>query len=325
MYRGDSQSLGAQSLQLRDVVVVFLNILFPYGHLLGAIIAISSVNCFASQLPGLQPITTEAEFAEVIHEVTDTLVGARQSTALGRGGSNWNFRLDLRWSEDSPEAFSFVNSPRDFEIDFFGGFARYPGVTRDIVTLAACHESGHILSGYPMIAGNSTAGEGQADYFAAHTCARAVWLKNGHQNALYANLSDPRAKLLCDRAWDTLSERNLCYRTIFTAEALLTVLYKMDKPTHPGLVAAVIGHPDPNQATAMNLDYPSEQCRLDSFVNGAICTGLFDLGHVPYLDTGWVENSPEDAALSARYSCGNQPGIYNGARPRCWFNSHFQN
>lgn len=54
----------------------------------------------------------------------------------------------------------------DCHVEMFGGFARYPGMTKGAMRKVALHEIGHHLGGYPFYPGESLSCEGQADYFA---------------------------------------------------------------------------------------------------------------------------------------------------------------
>ena len=59
-------------------------------------------------------------------------------------------------------------------VEMFGGFARYPGMTRNAMIAIACHEIGHHIGGAPYYTGDNLSVEGQADYFTTLSCMKKL-------------------------------------------------------------------------------------------------------------------------------------------------------
>jgi hypothetical protein len=205
----------------------------------------------------------------------------------------------------------------------YGGLARRKEITPDGFTIVVCHELGHHLGGYPFkgpvgaYPNAWAASEGQADYFATQTCARAVWWHDAQQNAWHRYTVDPLAKSYCDRALPTQMERDLCYRTSDAGQSLANLLNVLGDATHPVRYQNARSNLLVSQTYT---EHPDAQCRLETYLNGAICRRQFDTRIIPGLDiqlTGGSEIDEEKEA--AKFSCGERGAAYDGSRPRCWF------
>ncbi len=219
-----------------------------------------------------------------------------------------NLTLQASWS-DPLEHAGATKSGSEWIILVFGGLARDPMMTRDGYWMTLCHELGHLLGGYPM--GNSKlAYEGQADYFASQVCARTLWINDATENASIATSVEAKIIDRCHEAWAAEADRNLCAR-----------IFKAGQSFVDSLAAG------PNQASYDRRDtsvvklteggHPGSQCRLDTYAAGALCAKSWDFSRIPGLDhLGDPAAMEEEAAL---YSCFEG----GGARPACWFRSHF--
>lgn len=145
-----------------------------------------------------------------------------------------------------------------------GGFARrLAGL--DAVALAFCHELGHHLGGAPQDLSEDPvwrSAEGQADYWAASECLKEVFSK--HDNVgIVAHLDVPRAAAQrCDAAFPSPDESAICKRSAAAAQDLVRVF--------PAGAPLDFSTPDSSVAGSVVLDYPSAQCRLDTFLAGAL-------------------------------------------------------
>jgi len=198
-----------------------------------------------------------------------------------------------------------------------GVFTRIDGMNTDGVALLVCHELGHILGGAPMFNPDYTgfgsppnfnqpmSVEGQADYFAAAKCfkryARAT-------PSIDKMVSDPTVKNECAKASNLESEREICERTAMAGLTLLNGLvntrrYSGQTVTSPAFGASV------SSKLAVKLgrtieDHPDYQCRLETYLAGALCNVS------PDLPVSWF-------SFEQGYC---HDGIF-GARPGCWFSS----
>jgi hypothetical protein len=184
-------------------------------------------------------------------------------------------------------------------VNMYGGLARRPEVTPDGFAMVLCHELGHHMAGFPF-SRSWAANEGQSDYFASLSCARALWKDETKVNAEAAKTVAKVAKELCDDKWSFDSDRNLCYRTMNGAKSLATLLARGK--------AVSVGTPDPSEVSKTNKAHPAGQCRLDTYAQGAIC------------EADWDEESiPKTLKNSAKVTCTRADGFETGVRPLCWY------
>lgn len=203
------------------------------------------------------------------------------------------------WQDSTVNAYA-TRSGDAWEIHMFGGLARRSEITPDGFELVACHEMGHHLGGFPYVQ-SWAANEGQSDYFATLACARYLWSPQKALNALAIKKIPAYPKKLCDGSWSQQDDRDLCYRLALAGKSLADLLSggtaKFESPV-----------PSPKKDVSVtNNAHPSGQCRLDTYLAGAICGIEFDPNSVPTTERD-----------SAKVSC-LQSKAQKGFRPRCWF------
>lgn len=203
----------------------------------------------------------------------------------------------------------------------FGGLARRPELTQDGFTMVLCHEIGHHLGGFSFtdgllpFLGGWAANEGQADYYAAHVCARKFWRNEAEINATYRTKINSYAIDKCNSVWTEREEQDLCYRTLAAVESLATTM------------AAVSGkyfmpsfeHPDTRVVTKTEQKHPDVQCRMDTGLQAALCPVAFNDSLIPGRKTKGGRKGIEAEKEAARYSCTASGGFTVGLRPACWF------
>lgn len=180
-------------------------------------------------------------------------------------------------------------------VHMFGGLARRPEITPDGFLLVACHELGHHLGGFPYV-NEWAANEGQSDYFSTLSCAKTLWAKDSNSDSRKFIPAYP--KKLCDNSWKSQADRDLCYRIVLAGKSLADLL-----SSH----TAKFETPDQSQVDATDNQHPAGQCRLDTFIAGALCAVRFDDHSIPESE----ENSAMVSCLQSRKEI--------GFRPRCWF------
>jgi hypothetical protein len=77
--------------------------------------------------------------------------------------------------------------------------------------------------------------------------------------------------------------------------------------------------PATNVVTTTNHSHPAAQCRLDTYMAGAVCTTDYDKIVIPGKRENRGYNDREAEEQSALYSCTTQGQYTAGLRPRCWF------
>jgi hypothetical protein len=126
-----------------------------------------------------------------------------------------------------------------WEINAYGGLARFPGMTSDGYLLVLCHELGHHLGGAPLYAGADweASVEGQADYYSTMKCLKPMWGASASARIKKASI------------------------------ALATVLAKLERSR----VMPKPETPDKHVVTETYENHPAAQCRLDTYLAGLAC------------------------------------------------------
>ncbi len=236
----------------------------------------------------------ETEFNSVI----DRAVSYYSPLIQARGG---NLVIERLWSNPKVNA-SAHREGNDYIVTMYGGMARHPEATADSFALVLCHEFGHHLGGAPTYSGDVMASEGQADYFASSKCMRRV-LQDENNTSYIANLNVPSSVATrCQRSFPRdANEAAICQRTAMAAEALGKILAEGGQGSIPSILASdrsVVSY-------TLTEEYPGDQCRVDTYQNGANC-------RVDYTQ----DFDPRDPTVGA---CAQERGQYYGVRPLCWY------
>jgi hypothetical protein len=227
-----------------------------------------------------------------------------------------NLLVGRVWESDSVNAQASQNG-NNWIILVAGGIARAPEMTADGFALVMCHEMGHHIGGYPFAASTTWAtAEGQADYFATHSCARDLWRDD--DNSEYSAQVHPTAKAKCDTEWAYQNERELCYRVTQASQALADLLGALEDTT------VSYDTMDPSQVTSTYKGHPDAQCRLDTYLVGSLCNIEYDRDNIPgkfALIDLYSIYSEQEAALQTCARASHDLGVYGvneAYRPRCW-------
>ncbi len=228
------------------------------------------------------------------------------------------FIVDRLWEDPTVNAMTGRLSKLWF-LFFYGGLARRPEITKDGFQLVVCHELGHLLAGYPYkktILGRLSWSslEGEADYFATHSCLRDLWAKDFEENKTHAASVDTYAKSICNSAWSKTEERELCYR-ISNASQSVANLFARNSKTQPKFDT-----PDYSRVSKTFKKHPVAQCRLDTYLSGASCVTEFNPKKIPgqkYVP--WLSSQKKAEKEAALVSCHQAQGEDLGVRPECWF------
>jgi hypothetical protein len=165
------------------------------------------------------------------------------------------------------------------------------------MSLVVCHELGHVLGGIPTYKGRAAANEGQSDYYATLACSRNLWLGK--------NLAEPEeldsfVKANCDKQHRTRAAQLTCYRGMDAGLHLAKLL------SFGGQVS--YSTPDRSVVRQTSNTHPAAQCRLDTYVAGALC------------QKSWQNSSiPKERIEQAQFSCLYNDNYLTGMRPTCWF------
>ena len=217
------------------------------------------------------------------------------------------------WEDEKVNAAAGQNDDHWY-VKVYGGLARRPEVTEDGLLLALCHELGHHLGGYP--AAYKLSAEGQSDFFSTLSCGRLLFEDELETNSRYRNIIPEFPKDLCDDSWASEEQQNLCYRLMMAGKSLAMVFaVKKD-------ITIDFSETDLTKVSYTRSGHPNPQCRLDTFMAGALCTADFD----PFIIPGKNKRhkAKQRETESAKYVCSILNEDTVGLRPRCWFKSKFE-
>jgi hypothetical protein len=259
---------------------------------------------FPSSMQRLNSGIDEVKFHSLIREIE-----AIYTPIVARLGANLVIESD--WSSIESNAYADQEGTQ-WKLMVSGGLARRPEITPDGFSLILCHELGHHLGGYPFGTYGWDAAEGQADYFASFVCARKIWLDELEVNAR-ARLTTPTAvKERCNQVWSDQKDQDLCYRIALAGKSAADFLAAVERSQ-----GVYFDKPDPQVVAETIVFHPSAQCRLDTYVNGALCHNDYVDSVVPGLDHPLGQNSLEAEFQASLMSCSEMDG--HAIRPKCWF------
>ena len=243
-------------------------------------------------------------------------------------------RLKILRNWMSPEVNAGASRSPDgktWMLHMFGGMARHPEMTNEGFLLVACHEMGHHLGLSPHYPGDAMASEGQADYYATLKCMRrtlALFKTAGQTRGLVRTaprLATEACKRFQQKSFDGTDDGvAVCLRSHAAASTLGQILGEiindaLQKAGRKTLPIPKLSTPDLTVVRKTIVDdYPSPQCRLDTYSAGALCP----IGVNTPLD---AENPNSGVCLnptSGAEGAGSQDSIIDklGARPPCWYN-----
>jgi hypothetical protein len=233
----------------------------------------------------------EAEFNKVI----DTVEKIYKPVVAAQGKV---LQINRLWTNTTVNA-NASQSGNKYVLNMYGGLARHETVTMDGFALVVCHELGHHLGGAPK--GGWASIEGQSDYYASLKCLRKVFADPSASAFTRVREIDPVAEKACDAAYANPDEQAVCLRAAMAAKSVSYLF----KALHNDAVAPSFDTPDASVVTTMFTDHPATQCRMDTYLAGALCA------------------QPVDAPLSntnpAIGTCTRAAGFTVGFRPLCWY------
>lgn len=218
-----------------------------------------------------------------------------------------------------------IRQDREWRVEIGLNLVQPGRTTPDVAAFLLCHETGHALGGFPFKGGPAqarqveglkeghyatvSATEGQADYFATKECLPRLWAGETALNATFRSVATPFMKTQCDAVWTTTAEQDVCYRGAVTAEAVGRWYAPQE--------SLRVDTPDKTVVPGLS-DGRSNQCRVDTYFQGALCRTKFRGTTIPGLIEPYeqvLNISPAVEAAAAPDSC--TEGV--GSRPLCWF------
>jgi hypothetical protein len=145
-----------------------------------------------------------------------------------------------------------------------------------------------------------------------------MWKDEPELNAKFKAKVLPFAQKVCDTNYAAQADRNICYRSSVAGLSLATLLAKLRESPAPKFET-----PDPTIVESTFEDHPEAQCRLDTYLAGAVCTVPFDKSIIPAKKLS-DKFGPKAEKEAGRYSCLARDGWVTAQRPRCWFKPQFE-
>lgn len=270
--------------------------------------------------PNLKPTSlkdanlNEAEFNKIIQNISSVY-----SPIINQVGGK--LKMIGEWKNEKPNAAASQMFGA-WNVKISGGLARRPELTPDGFSLILCHELGHHLGGFTIAPAAGPGGgawasnEGQSDYFATHVCAKRIWGDDLDRNSKFREFATQKIVKQCNSVYAETREQDLCYRILAAAESVAnTMAVLMNKPLPD------FDTPDTTVVGETSHKHPMPQCRMDTSLQGALCTQIFNDKIIPGKNAEGGGGSINAEREAASFSCMSVSGFQLGLRPSCWFKS----
>jgi len=235
-----------------------------------------------------------------------------------------DLRINNNWKDDRVNAFAkrpFFT--KIYQVEVWGGLARHKETTVDGLITVLCHELGHHIGGSPkntFFLNRWASVEGQSDYWATAKCTKRVYaefdnvalLKKRYSKFKNKKLSKRRriknylnttAAQACNSVYDGMDERALCLRSAMGGYSTARLLASISKKELPEFET-----PSKSKVAKTISTHPEPQCRLDTYLRGALCDLSMD-------DVVSQSNPNKNLCNRFKTNNGNQAGV----RTRCWY------
>lgn len=282
------------------------------------------------------------------HQILDKIENI-YSPLVEKASQGLPFVLHRDWDSDIENAKAGRMS-KEWELFAYGGFARNKIVDKDTFALLMCHEVGHLVGGLPKIMPTwystdyepGNAAEGQSDYFATSKCMKRLFEKENNQ-AVIGRLNIPEEiKNKCLEVYGNSNRALICQRSAMAALKLTKFFSdgkvasfrerRSDDEEMPITMTNINVHtPDLLKVEYTNYEeYPSVQCRFDTFFAGALCDKDSFL-EPTYLNVLGPDANTWRSDFFDHYTriemedvhqgyCSRAEGYKLGVRPLCWYN-----
>ncbi len=198
---------------------------------------------------------SEQDYQEVISEFQSQYMQA----VIAKTGLP--FLIPNEWASPYFAAFA-IKRESYMQISLWGGLARAQGVTKPMLAAVLCHELGHILGGEPLqtIPGSDWAStEGQSDFFAAKVCLPEYFHR--HPEAVSLTSVDSKILHICGDHVD-------CERV---AQVGFELVKMFQTYSYREFIPVRLDAAEKAATELVRNTYPSDQCRLDTYLEGARC------------------------------------------------------
>jgi hypothetical protein len=208
--------------------------------------------------------------------------------------------IQRNWTDGTVNAYA-SRSGKTWNVAMFGGLARHETVTSDGFALVVCHELGHHIGGAPKIRSNPWASnEGQSDKFSSLNCL-IRYLEFDDNIAIVSQMNIPEYVVkVCEQAHPNIQDAAICKRSAMAGKSVGDLFVALS-----GGAKIDFSTPDRNVVSRTNDAHPASQCRLDTYLAGAVCE----------VDR-YSDVNDTDVNIG---SCTARNGQTTGFRSLCWY------
>ena len=175
------------------------------------------------------------------------------------------------WVKPYFTAWANREKENEYTLNFWGGFARIPGMNDEAFAITACHELGHVVGGTPRIKIKEflwSSSEGQSDYYATSVCMKNYFkfVNRTKKLTIPKELSET-AFTLCRTAYSNDLDFLICLNTNKGIEGFASMLEHLSQYKEE----LSIETPTKKQVKVTTFDsYPDTQCRIDTLFQGSL-------------------------------------------------------
>ena len=199
------------------------------------------------------------------------------------------------WEDNTVNAYASQQGKR-WIVEVMGGLARRNEITLDALAIVTCHELGHHLGGYPTYPREWASAEGNSDYYSTQACIKKVF-NNDYENKKAFDSASIEAKEVCQATTNANYFR--CVRAVEASWRLTSLFASANEMPDPLT-------PDDIPVYRTETSYPkTTQCRLDTYIAGAICTKKWNDLKIPRYkrDLDYISCTLKNKELGVRPSC----------------------
>lgn len=189
-----------------------------------------------------------------------------------------NQHVDLSWNYDWAQNYIGAGSKvyeGKFSVMLYGGYVRAKGSTFELIAVTLCHEIGHYVGGSPRQRLTDknveewSSSEGQSDWFAAKDCLPLVFqeFKKTRPERLTIQLTSSEKAICLNELSAQSSEQCQWIMSAGLNFARFARHYSESETPQLFLEKSATERPD----TTLHSRYPTLQCRLDTYRQGALC------------------------------------------------------
>lgn len=210
------------------------------------------------------------------------------------------FKVTRKWDDPTVNAHP-RREGNVWTIDMYGGYAQAASATKDALAMLACHEVAHHLGGgaffYPTPYEWASA-EGQSDYWASLKCLRTYFQDEDNIKELEGKTFPESLSEACKASWEDPQDQAICIRSSLAG-------FDMNMVWTNGVGGFSFDTKDPLVVSETQVYHPDFQCRVDTIVEGSLCTVDKEIRTIDKdADTGM---------------CNVRDGHKTGLRPKCWY------